>query len=717
MESPRTSSVGFLKAGHLGTLLTALLYFDFCFAIWVLNAAMAPFISEELNLSPAQKGLMMSVPVIAGALLRVPIGLVAQVLGRKRSAQMQMAVIVVGLFAGWLLVDSFAGVMAMGVLLGVAGASFGVALSLGAGWYPPEHRGLAMGIAGAGNSGAVLAVLFAPPLAEAVGWRAVYGVAVIPIVVAMVMLQIFAKEPPDREHKKLRDYGKLLVDRDAWILNLVYMVTFGGYIGLTSFLPTLFHDQYGIAKADVGRYAAAAIVAGSLLRVVGGGLADRFGGARVLVGLMVIIVAAAGAAATVPENPIMMVAILVVGFAAMGAGNGAVFQLVSLRFASMTAVAGSLVGEIGALAGGFLPAGMGLAEAHAGGYGPGFATVAVLAMVGMTALVVVGRMWSATWARGRRARAGEAAAVAGVSTIVAAVLLLAPGVANADEAPAIVAVASRPPPYALPFQLRPVAPSTVVRSDTTLAGYSTDAGSGTTVASTFLASYKLTPKLAPLVRIAVVDESPATGSGAMTMSNPLLGVVAGRPLTPDVKLGLFGAVTLPIGSGGGDSPDAAQAAANKAGIAARSSMDNAMFAVNDAAIIGGADLAWVKGGVTVQAELTVFQLARLRGAAVQPDAYKTNLTSGIHAGWYATPWLSLGTELRYQRWLSTPAAVAADTTGVTRDNLTAAAGVRGHIELSGKRWVRPGVSYTRPIDDPMSGKGYDIIQVDVPLAF
>src|ERR1041384_2592777 len=126
-----------------------------------------------------------------------------------------------------------------------------------------------MGIAGAGNSGAVLAVLFAPPLAKAYGWQAVYGLAAIPLVAAMVLLQIFAKEPPDREQKRLSDYLKVLVDRDAWIFNLIYMVTFGGYIGLTSFLPTLFHDHYGIARESVGQYAAVIIVMASILRVLG----------------------------------------------------------------------------------------------------------------------------------------------------------------------------------------------------------------------------------------------------------------------------------------------------------------------------------------------------------------------------------------------------------------------------------------------------------------
>jgi hypothetical protein len=296
-------------------------------------------------------------------------------------------------------------------------------------------------------------------------------------------------------------------------------------------------------------------------------------------------------------------------------------------------------------------------------------------------------------------------------------LLSLPRSVHADEAATAVEVVTKPPPYSLPFQLRPVAPGTVMRSDTTLAAYSTADGSGTTVASTFLVAYKLSPSFAPLFRLAVVDDSPATGPGATTMSNPLFGLIYGKPLAPAVKLGVFGAITLPLGSGGGDTPDPARVATQKAGVAARSSMDNAMFAVNDHALIAGADLAYVKGGVTVQAEMTLFQLTRVRGEKVQPDDRKTNFTSGIHAGWFAMPWLSLGAELRYQRYLSTPMAVANDPTGASRDNLTAAVGVRGHIKLSGKRMLRPGIAYSRPLDDPMSGKGYDIIQLDVPLAF
>lgn len=388
---------GFWKSGHLGTLLTSLLYFDFCFAIWVLNGAMAPFISEEFGLTPAEKGFMVSVPVIAGALMRFPLGLLSQYIGRKNAAQIEMGSIVVGLSIGYFFANTYAAVLAMGVVLGVAGASFGVALSLGSGWYPPKYKGLAMGIAGAGNSGAVLAVLFAPPLAKMFGWRDVYGFAIIPIVFAMIMLQIFAKEPPDREHKKMSDYLKVLVDRDAWIFNLMYMVTFGGYIGLTSFLPTLFHDQYLIPKESIGQYSALIIVAASILRVAGGWMADKLGGIRMLRIMFAIILVTTVMASMMPQNPWIMVAILIVCFSAMGAGNGAVFQLVPLRFAAVTAVVGSLVGEIGGLAGGFLPNAMGMGKQYLGSFTPGFLAGTLLTVVVILALSIVSRSWKNSW--------------------------------------------------------------------------------------------------------------------------------------------------------------------------------------------------------------------------------------------------------------------------------------------------------------------------------
>ena len=246
---------GFWKSGHPPTLLMAFLYFDVSFMVWMVNAAMAPFISQEFNLTPAQKGLMLSIPVFAGALLRIPLGLAAEIIGRKTAALIGLGGTILAMVYGFYLVNTYNQVLILGALLGVAGASFAVALPLGSGWFPPQYQGLAMGIAGAGNSGTVLAGLFAGPLAKTYGWQNVYGYFAIPVLVVMGLMWLLAKEPPDKvEHKKLTDYLKVLVEKDIWIFNLLYWVTFGGFVGFASFVPTFMADQYGVSKVVAGQF-------------------------------------------------------------------------------------------------------------------------------------------------------------------------------------------------------------------------------------------------------------------------------------------------------------------------------------------------------------------------------------------------------------------------------------------------------------------------------
>lgn len=393
----------FWKSGHPPTLLVSLLYFDFCFAVWVLNGAMAPFISEQFHLTAAQKGLMISVPILSGALMRFPLGILSQYIGRKNAAMIEMGMICFGLAYGYFFVDTYREVLLMGILLGIAGASFGVALSLGSGWFPPQYKGLAAGIAGAGNSGAVIAQLFAPQLAVKYGWQSVYGFAILFMLVPMVCMLAFAKEPPDLEKKSLRDYLKVIAEKDVWVFNLIYIITFGGYIGLTTFLPTFFHDQYGIAKTDVGKYAAAITITASILRVLGGWAADKLGGIRLLKGVLLLVFATILAASFLP-SPIIITLILILTFSALGVGNGSTFQLVPLRFPFATAVAMSLVGEIGALGGGILPNMMGMTKQYLGSFAPGFIAYAFLAAGAAVVLWIVQPGWTQTWvAEGGRA--------------------------------------------------------------------------------------------------------------------------------------------------------------------------------------------------------------------------------------------------------------------------------------------------------------------------
>ncbi len=386
----------FLKSGHPPTLFSAFLYFDFCFAIWVLNGAMAPFISEAFNLSPAQKGFMISIPIMSGAIMRFPLGILSQYIGRKRAALVEMGMIFIAMVYGYYFVSTYSDVLAMGVLLGIAGASFGVALSLGSGWFPPQYKGLAMGIAGAGNSGTVLAVLFAPPLAMKYGWQAVYGFAALTMLVPFLIMLIFAKEPPDREKHSFKELISCLFEKDGWTFNAIYIITFGGFIGLANFLPTFFHDQFGVTKVEAGQLTMLAAIMGSGIRIVGGYVSDRWGGINsltlVFIAIIVLMIAQATSPALVTTTILFMLA-----FAALGMGNGSLFQLVPLRWSSTTAVAGSMIGEIGALGGGFVPNAMGLSKQYTGSFAYGFIAFAVFAAIVFIILRVAQRRWTKSW--------------------------------------------------------------------------------------------------------------------------------------------------------------------------------------------------------------------------------------------------------------------------------------------------------------------------------
>ena len=386
----------FLKSGHPMTLLASFLYFDFSFAVWVLNGAMGPFITQQFHLSPAQTGLMIATPTMAGALMRFPLGVLSQYIGRKSAAIVEMSAIVIALLYGYFFVRTFHEVLAMGVLLGLAGASFGVALSLGSGWFPQEYKGLAMGIAGAGNSGTALAALFAPRLATHFGWQHVYGFAAGCMLLPLLIMIFFAKEPPDREHQTLGQHLKCLTEADGWYFNLVYIITFGGFIGLATFLPTFYVSQFHMTKIQAGVYTVAATLTGSLTRVVGGWFADRVGGITTLSVVFLVAIAGLFGLMTTPSLAVTT-GFFMLCFAALGAGNGATFQMVPLRWPITTAVAGGMIGEIGALGGSILPLALSQSKQHTGSYSMGFTGYAIFALLILAMLRLVSRKWTRTW--------------------------------------------------------------------------------------------------------------------------------------------------------------------------------------------------------------------------------------------------------------------------------------------------------------------------------
>jgi len=296
---------------------------------------------------------------------------------------------------------------------------------------------------------------------------------------------------------------------------------------------------------------------------------------------------------------------------------------------------------------------------------------------------------------------------------------------TAAPPPPPVPAAPPPPPYSLPWQLRPLTVGNVVRLDTSAASYQDAAGnSGNTQAMMLLGSYKITPEIAPVVRLGFVkNDAPAMGADGTSFVNPVVGGAYSHKIDA-FRLALFLGTTIPIGQGAGQVPVAGAAAADAAGINARSAMDNAMFAVNYMTGIVGAGFGLIAGGFTAQVEATLFQLFRVRGndmTASAPDSSRTNSTAGLHVGYFLIPQLSVGGELRYQRWLTHPNRIAmgmkAPFVDANLDNATFAIGPRGHFKLGKTLWIRPGISYSQGFDKPLSDGKYKTIQIDIPVIF
>jgi len=388
---------GFTRAGHLPTLVAALLYFDVSFMTWVLLGPLAPFLREDLGLTASQQGLLTAIPLLGGSLFRPILGIVADRIGGRRTGLIGMALTLATLFVGWRFAATVYHFYALGFFLGLAGASFAVALPLASRWYPAEYQGLAMGIAGAGNSGTLMATLFAPRLAERLGWAPTFGIAMLPVATVFVVFAWIARDSPKRvAATSLRSYGAVLREHDTLWLSFLYSLTFGGFVGFASFLTTFFHEQYQLTRVTAGDFTTLVVVSGSLLRPVGGWLADRVGGYRLLVMLLAGAAVCVGAVASLPPVYVTVV-LLFVGMGMLGMGNGAVFQLVPQRFPDRMGIVTGVVGAAGGLGGFFLPSILGAVRDATGSYASGLFGCAAVFLVGTVVLLELGARWSLQW--------------------------------------------------------------------------------------------------------------------------------------------------------------------------------------------------------------------------------------------------------------------------------------------------------------------------------
>ena len=387
-----------LRSGHWPSLAGAWLHFEVSFMTWLLIGSLGVSISEEFGLSPTQKGLLVACPLLSGALLRIFVGLSSDRFGAKATGLYLLAGETGALMWGWLGGGSFAQLLGVGLLLGVAGASFAVALPIASRAYPPAYQGLAMGIAASANSGTVLAMFLAPRVADAVGWHGVFGVTLGPVLMTAFVFAIIVRDDAQRGLRQpvniwtqwWQDLRDGLTRPSMQWLCLLYAITFGGFVGVCSFLPIFLHDQYGFDRLTAGSLTAVGGLLGSFIRPLGGYVADRLGGIRVLPVVFAAIAAAVGGVGWLPE-PSTSVLLLLTGLAAMGFGNGVVFQVVSDRFPKQMGLASGVIGAAGGIGGFFLPVGLGGLKDVTGTYATGLWCFALLAMGAWGSVVFVQR--------------------------------------------------------------------------------------------------------------------------------------------------------------------------------------------------------------------------------------------------------------------------------------------------------------------------------------
>jgi NNP family nitrate/nitrite transporter-like MFS transporter len=400
METNPSAKTSFWKTGHWPTLVSSFLYFDFSFMVWTLLGVLANQIAapESLNLTTQQRFFMVSVPILFGGVFRLGLGLLVDRIGAKTTGILAQLIVITGLFVAWRVgLKNYPATLLMGMVLGVAGASFAVAIPQAGRWYPPHMQGLVMGLAGAGNIGVVIDSLLAPRLAAAYGWPAVFGFALIPAVVVLIVYIFASKEPPAvAAPKKIGDYFRMFRDKDVHWFCFFYTVTFGGFVGLAYSLGMYFKDRFGLAPAQAGDLVALCTAIGALGRPIGGAISDRIGGIR---SLYVYYSVACGALVCggFIGSMWLNVAAFFVACGAFGMGNGSVFQLLPQRFGKELGVMTGLVGCGGGLGGFLLANMMGQSKQHFGNYLFGLLVFAALCLLALVGLSLVKKRWRTTW--------------------------------------------------------------------------------------------------------------------------------------------------------------------------------------------------------------------------------------------------------------------------------------------------------------------------------
>ena len=370
-----------MRPGAYRALFLSTTAFAVSFAVWGLIAALAPTFSSLYELSATERSLLIAVPVLLGSIGRLFAGILADKYGgRNVFAALLVFAAVPAIAIGFS--TSFTQLVIFGLFLGVAGTTFPVGVGFTSRWFPPEKQGTALGVYGMGNIGQSIAVFLAPVLALQLGdWRIVFFIFAGVTLLWGLVFYILAEN--DRTTARPKSLGESLsvlrTSKTAWVLSLFYFLTFGGFVALALYMPTFLREIFALTPTDAGARTAGFVILATLMRPVGGILADKVGGARVL---MLVFAAIAILSLLLSFTSIGLFTLGALGCAAaLGLGNGAVFKLVPQFFSKETGTVTGLVGAFGGLGGFFPPLELGLVKDATGSYTIGFVLLSGFAIL------------------------------------------------------------------------------------------------------------------------------------------------------------------------------------------------------------------------------------------------------------------------------------------------------------------------------------------------
>lgn len=356
------------------------------FMVWVLLSSLLPFITEDISIPPERLAIVTAVPVVLGSVLRIPLGYYANIFGARIIFIISFILL---LFPVYYISEtsSFTGLIIGGTFLGIGGAIFSVGVTSLPKYYPKEKHGLVNGIYGMGNIGTAVSTFAAPVVATQIGWSMTVKLYLILLLVFAALNFIFG----DRQEVKVKtpiveQIKGVYKNEKLWFFSLFYFITFGSFVAFTVFLPNFLVTYFELEKVDAGMRTAGFIVVATLLRPVGGWLADKFQPLFLLMGCFAGLTIAAILLAFSPEIGLYTIGSMLIATTA-GIGNGVIFKLVPFYFNKQAGIVNGIVSMMGGLGGFFPPLLLSTIHSMTGSYSIGFMAFSQVALVSLVFVV------------------------------------------------------------------------------------------------------------------------------------------------------------------------------------------------------------------------------------------------------------------------------------------------------------------------------------------